>query len=107
MEVSREKVALMGVLKALENWRKGFCRGENGESRSEGGEDPSWQGRLAGLGLRGRERGQRGSRRAAGLDPDHGLPRRQRPVPCVVGSPAWAGWVLAKLRALGDVLPSS
>lgn len=37
MEVSREKVPLMGVLKALENWRKGFCRGrmERADRREE------------------------------------------------------------------------
>lgn len=71
MEVFREKTALIWVLKALESWRKGFCRGrvvradQQGDQRARGG---SAQGA-----------GKWGSRREAGGTPVTGCPPKPAP----------------------------
>ena len=101
MEVFREKVALMGVLKVLENCRKASAGG-NGASRGRRGPE------LAGLTCGARAEGQVGGgaqQERRRLDPDHGCPDSRNTFLCA-GSPAGAGWVLTKLRALGEALPS-
>lgn len=99
MEVFRENVALMGILKVLENWRRASA-GRNGESRGRRGPE------LAGLTCGARAEGQVGDAAGEeGLDPDDGCPDTRAMFLCV-GSPAGSGWVLTKPRALGEALLS-
>lgn len=79
MEVFREKVALMGVLKILENWRRASAVG-NGESRGRRGPQ------LAGLTCRAGAEGQAGGAAGEeGLDPITAA-QAAEPRSCVLGA---------------------